>query len=230
MIKNALKKVKKLKVFRKVLKVIKISLGFSIIGFLLFLTIVYAYLTNRWRNAFTEKQMIAFAEEVNSAPKLPDKFLFIYDKMYPGRRHTGLHKEILCMSIDQFLFDLGNCHKSPYHRLYDGLLDRNEKEKREKKMGNQPFYTFSWGIKNYCSPEKALDYYMHDFLSTLKKHKKLSVYQKEIIHQDLDSLNLDDIIDCIIILENYYFSDKEKYPESYYKNKRYFLKKVLEQD
>lgn len=227
---NTTKKDNKTKTYLKIIKIAKITIGVSFIVFLLVFTIMYAYFTNRWRNAFTDHQMKEFAKEVNRAPQLPNNFLFIYDRIYPKKRQTGLHSELLCNFVDLFILDIGHCYTSPYHRLYNSLLSRKQIENTQGKMGHQPFYSFAWGIKSYCSPEKAFDYYTNDYLSFLRTNERLSDYQRNLINRKIESLCWDELVEFILIFEDTIFSDKEKYPKRFLDKKKHYLKKIIQNE
>lgn len=54
------------------------------------LTSVYAWLSAKWTDFYTEADMQHITKEIESTSPLPDNFYNAYDKMYPNQRNRTL--------------------------------------------------------------------------------------------------------------------------------------------
>jgi hypothetical protein len=176
--------------------------------FVIGLFCVYFWLSTKWTDFYSEKEMQTMTNEIEKSSQLPDNFYLAYDKIYPDQRNRTLAK----MSFQAIWYTLTmNDDKLMNYKQCNCIWTTNFFENKV------PINYHSWtslitahGFEKYTSESKCLDYSYHklgiDSLSnryftkqiqelTIKQNielilrlKNLTLYEKrpELLEKELE--------------------------------------------
>ena len=140
-------------------KLIKIILW--IIGSLLSLCIIglfstYIWLSTKWKDFYTEKEMIEISKQIENAETLPDYFYIAYDKVYPAQRDKTLKQ----MSFETIWFVLTNNQVAlrEYRQCNSIWASSFIENKFPVSYHSWTSYIIAHGLEEYTTEKKCLDY------------------------------------------------------------------------
>lgn len=124
--------------------------------FVIGLLCVYFWLSTKWTDFYTEKEMQIMTSEIEISDQLPDNFYYAYDKIYPDQRNRTLAK----MSFQAIWYTLTmNDNKLKNYRLCNCIWTTNFFENKvPTNYHSWTSYITAHGIEKYTTESKCLDY------------------------------------------------------------------------
>ena len=135
-----------------------ITLGATGIFFILTIGLmcIHFWLSVKWKDFYTEQEMKAMALQIESARILPENFYMTYDKVYPESRNISIGQ--MTLKVIGHLLTLNeseiqsarpcNCLVASYY--FDNKLPM--------RYHGWSSYILTYGLENYTSPSKCLDF------------------------------------------------------------------------
>lgn len=141
---------------KKWIKILLWITGSILTLFIVGLICVYFWLTTKWTDFYTEKEMQTMTNEIELAEQLPDNFYYAYDKIYPDQRYRSLAK----MSFQAIWFTLTmNNDKLRNYKQCNCIWATNFFENKVPiNYHSWTSYITAYGLEKYTTESKCLDY------------------------------------------------------------------------
>ena len=141
---------------KKWIKILIWSVSSILTAFIIGLFCVYFWLSIKWTDFYSEKEMQTMTNEIEKSNQLPDNFYLAYDKIYPDQRNRTLAK----MSFQAIWYTLTmNDNKLMNYRQCNCIWSTNFFENKVPiNYHSWTSYITAHGLEKYSNEGKCFDF------------------------------------------------------------------------